>query len=437
MKLLENNSNKIVLIKEGLLNFLELNVVVNDFFDEKNNYKAVINRNIGSNDTFQYLGNGSTETSFDVLFKTEDEYYELFNFIKNGEQCILMCNFLPLIPINILEFGEIKKYLNFFGYVRITVTDALNPSLDINGLYQSYLNYLDIEKATNPDKKSLLDKLKKIGENISKFVGNVNEKIGKFTSVIDEYSNAINDICQGIASSKSIITNPLNSVKNSVDVVLGGVSSVFNALKGIKNTVINTPNDLNNILDRMLSFGSDFKDLFKSGNKKADLEYSNNFIQDISNGILAQDFNKDIIGDSYNAEDLRNSNDFFKTCLLTNLLIGIYENTNEMQSSNIVDLQKMKTNTEKIYNYIINRNFITNDFKIQLDLFRIAFFKKYNYLYDNTQKIVEIEVFIPTSIMVIVYRVNGNLDYLEDTIKLNNIYNTGNVIGKIKVISNA
>ncbi len=108
-----------------------------------------------------------------------------------------------------------------------------------------------------------------------------------------------------------------------------------------------------------------------------------------------------------------------------------------MQSSNIVDLQKMKTNTEKIYNYIINRNFITNDFKIQLDLFRIAFFKKYNYLYDNTQKIVEIEVFIPTSIMVIVYRVNGNLDYLEDTIKLNNIYNTGNVIGKIKVISNA
>lgn len=435
MKLLENISPNIILLKEGFLNYLEIDVITDNPFDEENNYKAVVNRNIGNNDTFQYLGIGSTEISFNVVFKNEEEYYDFYNFIKVGEQCIIICSFFPAVPVNILKFGKITKYFNFFGSIEITITDALNPALNTDNLFGSYLDYLNTEKASNADKKSLLDKMTEIGEKIFKFVGGLNEKIGKFTNAINDYANAINNICQGIASSQTVITAPLDSVKNSVDVVLGGVSAVFNAFDKIKNTVINTPNDVKAIINNILLMGDTFKDLFKSGNKKADLEYSNNFLQDVSNVILKNDFNQDIIGDSYNANDLRERNDCFKTFILTGLIIGIYENTNEIQSMNLIDLQKLRNNTEKIYNYIINKSFITNDFKMQLDLFRIAFYKQYNYLYNNSQKIVEINSLIPTSILTIVYKVNGNLNYLEDTIKLNNIFNIGNIVGKVKVIS--
>jgi hypothetical protein len=435
MKLLESISPNVVLLKEGFLNYLEINVVSDAPLDEKNNYKAVVNRNIGNNDTFQYLGIGSTEISFNVFFKDEKEYYEFYNFVKVGEQCIIICSFFPAVPINILEFSEVTKYFNFFGSIKITITDALNPALNTDNLFGSYLDYLNTEKASGADKKSLFDKMTQMGEKIFKFVGGLNEKIAKFTGAINDYANAISNICQGIASSQTVITAPLDSVKNSVDVVLGGVSAVFNAFSAIKNTVINTPNDVKAIMDRILLMGDTFKDLFKSGNKKADLEYSNNFLQDVSNTILKNDFNEDIAGDSYNANDLRDRNDCFKVFILTSLIIGIYENTNEIQSMNLIDLQKLRNNTEKIYNYIISKRFATNDFKMQLDLFRIAFYKQYNYLYNNSQKIVEINCLLPTSILTIVYKVNGNLNYLDDTIKLNNIFNVGNVIGKIKVIS--
>lgn len=436
MELFLTNSKKVILLKEGVLNYLELNVIIEDSFSENNNYKAVINRNIGNNDTFQYLGIGSTEITFSVYFKNEKEYYELLNFIKTGEQCLLVCNFFPLVPVNILSFSDVKKYYNFFGSISITITDALNPAFNTDRLFSSYLDYLDSEKEGIADKKSLLDKMRELGEKIFKYVGNINEKIGKITGTISEYSSAINNVCQGLASSQSIITNPLNSVKNSIDNVLGGVSAIFNAFDNMKNSIINAPNDVKDFLNRINLMGDDFKNLFKSGDKKIDLEYSNNFLQDVSNAIINNDFNQDIIGDSYNANDLRDSNDCFKTLMLTNLLINLYENTSEMQSSNKIDLEKLRKNTEKIYNYIILRSFVPSDFKMQLELFRVAFFRQYNYLYNNSQSVIDINVLTPTSIHVIVYKINGNLDYLEDTIKLNNIYNTGNVIGKIRVISN-
>lgn len=436
MELFLTNSKKVILLKEGILNYLELNVIIEDNFTENNNYKAVINRNIGNNDTFQYLGIGSTEITFSVYFKNEKEYYELLNFIKTGEQCLFVCNFFPLVPINILSFSDVKKYYNFFGSISITITDALNPAFNTDKLFSSYLDYLDSEKEGIANKKSLLDKMRELGEKIFKYVGNINEKIGKITGAISEYSSAINNICQGLASSQSIITNPINSVKNSVDNVLGGISAIFNSFDNMKNSITNAPNDVKDFLNRINLIGDDFKNLFKSGDKKADLEYSNNFLQDVSNAIIKNDFNQDIAGDSYNANDLRDSNDCFKTLILTNLLIGLYENTAEMQSGNKIDLEKLRKNTERIYNYIILRNFVPNDFKMQLELFRVAFFRQYNYLYNNSQNVIDINVLAPTSIHVIVYKINGNLDYLEDTIKLNNIYNTGNVIGKVRVISN-
>ena len=85
---------------------------------------------------------------------------------------------------------------------------------------------------------------------------------------------------------------------------------------------------------------------------------------------------------------------------------------------------------------ITSSEIIDTDLRWQIDLCKTRFFRTYNNLYSKTTKTREVNVTIPTSLHSIVHNVNGNLDFFNETMQLNNIVNTGFVSGKILVLSN-
>ena len=117
-------------------------------------------------------------------------------------------------------------------------------------------------------------------------------------------------------------------------------------------------------------------------------------------------------------------------------LANLEEKISEMGIVNLLSLNYYKNSFEKAYLYITASDVIDSDLRRQLDLCKIRYFRTYHNLYEKAVKVREIDIKKPTSLHSIVYNVNGNLDFFDETMQLNNIVNAGFVSGKILVLYN-
>jgi methyl-accepting chemotaxis protein len=400
------------------------------------NYKAIVHDGLGKS-YLEPLGMGANFWSFAVIFSSEDEISEFKTFYEKQKPFILVSPFYPelKIPLNFASISELKYDADKKNCsVNITITDAIYEE---ENLYEETIaNIIDLYKKESK-KKSILDKMRDIAKRVSDFSSNVNEKVSSYTNAINEYATAFNQICQGIASSSTIVTGPINSVKDSLGLVVGGFGGIINGLFEAKNAITNIPGDINNIIDKVSSLSDQFKNLFKSGEDYSqDITYNTQFLQELAEATIDINFNEGVYGDSENSNGIRNNNDALQFLLLNGIMSGIYENLELIDSWTLIDLDSIKATENKLYNKLISYNFLTNDYTNDLDLLRANFYSVFNQLYKNGNKIIEYNTNnMPISIYNIIYSVNGNLDFLEETIRLNNIVKPF-VSGKIKVITN-
>lgn len=418
--------------------YIEIPVNILEFFNKEDERKTVIHKNLGDTDTFEFLGNGSHEITFPLIFKNKDEFEEFNDFVKNPKPFIIASNITDLDTYySFVKFSNYKiDYQNFIN-VDFLITNAKNvlqKSDETDTLTLLFL--LSNKRNGSGGKKNFLAKLKDFAKKTSDFIGNVNEAVSKITNTIAEYSETFSSIANGIASASTIVTNPINSVKNSFDMINGGIGAIINGFSNAISTITSLPGDVENFFSQLIQTSLSIKDLFKSGIKDSDLQETTLFLQSVADNLVEIDFNENIIGDSFNNEVLRQNNDVFKCVILSGVLSGIYDQISDMSNWNTLELEKTRKTTEKVYNYIASRPFIDNDFKYELDLLRNNFFRSYKILYQNSNKIIEIDVLKPDSIFNIVYKVNGNFDFVDEAIQLNNVINTGFVAGKVKIITN-
>jgi len=121
---------------------------------------------------------------------------------------------------------------------------------------------------------------------------------------------------------------------------------------------------------------------------------------------------------------------------LCGLLINLEEIVGDIDKISLADLDYYKTSFNKSYAYIVSKDIIDQNLRTEMELCKIRFFKVYGNLYAKSIKTIEVNIEIPTSLHTIVYNINGNLDFFDETMQLNNIVNVGFVSGKILVLSN-
>lgn len=449
------------LFKKGKIIPLELRVIAdNEGLQIDDEFKNSIKKSIGGGNYFEYIGKGDQKLNISAFIKDKTEYDELIEFFSDGKPFTLLLNdisanynligsvsarqtYLPITPSPVALQGTTGFTVEAPQYsyiVNFQITSAQDPSFNDD----IFLGDLGIDK---PPTLSALDKLRAWGKNTIKFVGDVNQKVGAITGKFAQYATAINQLTAGIASSSSIITSPISSVKNSISSIIGGVSSIVSAIGTAINAVKQLPDDIDGMIDAMLAIGEQFSNLFNSPNKDEQVKNTINLLIDVSIALTNVDKApieiKVITEDPYSVEfdagifvaTLDNTNnDVMSVLILSSILLAIYNQSSLINRWNKKDLDNLLKQSETLFEYIINKDLATEVRTALIDA-RNAFFKSFKVLYQEADSIIEVFLEEPKFLYDVVYSVNGNYDYYNDTKKLNNIIGSV-VIGKILVIAN-
>jgi len=408
--------------------YIDLNIVSNNDFSDNTRLKTQVHQTIGDYDIFEWIGEGATSIKMQLYFANEEEFVFFKQFAYGTQMTLVRQNFRNVI-INLTS--DLSPSYTYFGNYTVNVefTTARDPSqttdFDIN-----------IFSYNVGSKKTLFDKLQITSEKIFSFVGNINEKIGVFTNSIELATSLINNITQALTSSQSILTTPLNTIQRSSANIVQAISTINQSLNNISFIISTTPSNIGSIFTGIVSATESLFEVFSSDIQDEQLTVNANFGCDVINTIYNADFNDDIYGSSQNVTILKEQNDMLKILFLCGLIANLEEKISEINSVSLLNLTYYKTTFEKAYLYIISSDIIDPDLRQQTELCKIRFFRTYNNLYAKATKVIEVNVEIPTSLHSIVYNVNGNLDFFNETMQLNNIVNVGFVSGKILVLSN-
>jgi len=422
--------------------YLDIAVLGTEELDLFDDFKNKVFKSIGDKDYYQHVGKGEQTLNLKIFLKDKDAYDSLIGFFYDGTAFAL-------------ELNDISKTYNLNGGIKstksladdsyiaeINLTSALDPDFDDVG-FDTQLTL----KETIFKKSTALETLRNWSKSTMSFVENTNSKVASFTGKYQEYSVAITQITNGVASSGSIITSPLSSIINSTSSIIGGVAGIVSSIGTAINAIKQTPNQLDGLIDSLLDIGDQFANIFNLNNKSDQAKTTTNFLTSVSAALIEvdnQDLSPRIVTEepysvSYDPEivieDKKGSNnDILSVLVLSSILLAIYEESTQVTRWNKTDLDNLLKQTETLFEYITSKN-ISSDIRSALILARNNFFASFNALYKNASKTVVVDVLEPKFLSDVVYSVNGNFDYYNDTKKLNNII--GSVVqGRIEVISN-
>lgn len=431
---------------------LPISIVDSELFDGEDVLKTRIHETIGNQNVYEFIGIGGIKIRFKLYFETISAYDDFYTFVSDGSSFVIACSFLPEYVVFKID-GNIQKQISYKGAVTATIalTDALNPNVDEVELALQAGFILDSPLAeTSGNKISALQSLKDFAKNTFDFVSNSNQKIGGFTNTVAVYSAAITNVFQGLAATSSIITNPINAIKNSATQITGGISGFISAMQNAVTAIKQVPSDIENMIDLFSQIGDQLNNLFDLGNSNDNLKYNSTFLQSTATTLMqiennpSQEQEKLAIAEysspnaaaEYFLTTINNQNrEVISVLVLTSILLTLYENAENIDKWNSVDLEKLRKNTEIIYNFITSKG-IDNALQLQLLLARNRFFKLFKILLKQSLKVVKYSAIDQEFLSDIVYRINGNFDYYNETKQLNNIIGSIVEEGDIFVISN-
>lgn len=440
-------------LKEGRFLPFTVKIVSNESFSQKQTIKSRVHKLIGNEDSYEFIGVGERKITLTFFVENSDELNELVDYVSDGSPLLLVCDFFPLKPIKIDGDIDYNNYISGWGHVKINFTTATKDFQDEQNLLSLLSSLSAGSGETKSDKKSFLDKLNNWADKVGKTVSKTNEYVGNVTNTVSAYTAAFTNVLSGISSGASIITNPINSIKQNISDVTSGLSSVVSSMQNVVLTIKQLPNDFKTLINNFSLIGDQLNNLFDLGNKNESLKYNTDFLIRVSDAIMNIDLTQDnesIINDYDKASSSENpylkteyflpsltkkTNDVIAVLILCSILLNLYGNAEKINRWNTIDLENLRKKTESLYNYISTFDLDTELF-LELDLARNRFFKIFKVLWDKAYKIEEFIITEPNFLENLVFSVNGNLDFYDDTKKLNNVI--GGIVqpGAVKIITN-
>lgn len=430
------------LYKSGIA--LDLMVIGSDELSLSENFKTIVHKAIGNKDYYEFVGRGDQKLSFKVYLEDKNAYNDLLNFFEDGKPFIL-------------ELQDIKAPFRLDGAVKSTKSyqdDSYISELNLTSAQEpDFENNTDISglggiAETVASNASTLDKLRTWANKTIDFVSNTNGSVAAYTGKFQDYATAINQLTGGVASSSSIITSPLSSVKNSISSIIGGVSSIVSSIGTAINAIKQVPDDIEAMIDSILAIGELFSNIFDLDDKQEQLKTTCNFLITVGTSlteVAEEPLTTKVVSDdsltysvSYDPEiTLTSENDknieVLSVLMLSSILLAIYSQATQVTRWNKRDLEAILSQTETLFRFITSKE-ISGEIRTSLVAARNAFFRSYQPLYASAAKIVTLQLDQPRFLADVVYSVNGNFNYYQETKKLNNII--GSVVqGTVEVIS--
>lgn len=447
-------NDKAKLIKKG--KNLDIEIISGETISGSQSFKSSIHQNIGNGDNYEFMGIGEARLQIKLYLATKEDYNKLIDFLKDGTSFLLSAADLwdENLSVNLDGLITTENYYKGWCLAVLNITTArnVNDTIDSQIDRLGYRNTLkEITKGVSTA-KTFYEKMFAFGKSTFSFVENTNQKIGGTTNAIAVYGSAITNITQGLASASTIATNPISSVKNSIAQVIGGVSGMITSWQNAVAAIKQLPSDIEGFIDSISAIGDQLNNLFNFDNPNDTLRYNTTLLQDVALAIIDPDLTSDNPAIKERAPDVTTDQgatsaaEFFLTTiesgnsdglsvmLLGSILITLYQNANKIDKWNKTDLDRLKITTERIYSFITTKD-LTFDFYLQLDLARNDFFELFKLLYERAIKTIIVKIETPRFLSDIVYSVNGNLDYYNETKQLNGIIGT-TVEEDIEVIRN-
>ena len=442
------------LIKNG--RNLDIQIISSETLPGSQSFKTSIHQNIGDGDNYEFMGIGEARIQLKVYCATKEDYNKLIDFLKDGSSFLLSAGDLwdENQSVNLDGVISTENYYKGWCLASLNITTArnINDTLESQIDRLGYRNTLKELSKTASGPKAFYEKMFDFGRSAFSFVENTNQRVGEITNRVSVIAAGMTNITQGLASSSTIITNPISSVKNSVSQVIGGVSGMITSLQNAIAAIRQIPDDIDGFIDAISSIGDQLNSLFDFDNPNDTLKYNTTLLQDVALAIIDPDLSQDNPAiPEYDPEVDTDQNptsapEFFLTSvqssnsdalsiiMLGSILITIYQNAASIDKWNKTDLDKLRTTTESIYDFINGKD-LTFDFRLQMDLARNNFFDLFKALYERSIKTILVEIVDPRLLADIVYSVNGNFDYYNETKQLNGIVGT-TVDADILVIRN-
>lgn len=431
----------------------KISIESGDLINEEVVIKSRIHETIGDRDVYNFIGRSGIKVKLKLFFESAGDYDNFDNYITDGSPFVIECPFLPKETLFKL-CSNINKSYNYEQsaiYAEFTITDADDPTS--NTSIPSSLEFVDLRGKVSK-KLETLDRLKSWSKKIFEATSSANQSVaGALTNKLTAYSAAITNIFQGIGNASTIITNPLSSVNNSIGQVQSGLTAAIDGMFSAVDAVRRFPGDIENMIDSFLTIGSRLNNLFDTGSRSENIKYNSSFLQDSAQAIIANEKGFDS-GDFDTAKDLNiegsleptfeaeyyvsnianNSGQVMSVLMLSSILLELYSSVEDIGNWNKTDLEKLKNSTETIFEYITARD-LDNNVRLQLILSRNNFFLTYKLLYEQASETYIFNASQPMFLSDIVYSVNGNFDYYDETKKLNGII--GSIAeGDVEVITN-
>ena len=421
-----NTNNKDILFKNGG-EYREINILTDTNIDVNTTIKSQVQENLGDFATYQYIGEGATTITLSLYFSSQQEFNDLKYFALGQQMTLRRQNFADQV-VNCTN--SISQSQTSHG--QITATFEFTTARD--GTEMDNFNFTFVAEDVGSS-ATFLSKLQSASAKIFSFVGNVNEKIGNFTGKIGIISDSIANIGLAAASTSTTLTTPISQIKNSASNVTGAISSITQSLKNVIFVITSTPSDISAIFTGVTSAMKSVFTVFSSDDDDEQARMNASFGSSVIDTIIETNFDDGLYGSSQNVIEMKKQNEMLKVMLCSGLIVNLVEILKEMNTVSSRDLQVYKKSFDKAYSFCILSDAIDTDFRNELELCKIRFYSGYKNLLAKASNIYEVNLEVATSLHQIVFSVNGNLDYFDETMKLNNIINIGFVSGQIFVVT--
>jgi hypothetical protein len=412
-------------LHKSKLNFIIVNLVADQVaYRQSPDWKAKNDDLIGGRTLNTQYGVSEGDIEMQLAFKGEAEWKRFFNFVKTGEELLLVRPKKSDVTVSILNLSNLEtSYDTRVHTVTITFTTARQ------------WGFKTVSRFNTGDKLSFLEKLKELNEKGSDFIQNARNRIQGYTLAMTDIANELAVAGNTVSDSTALVTDTIDAVKLASSTVATGFNAVSNSITKVIFSIANIPSDVSAIYSEIT--GS-IKGVFQAFSVPSSPSLENEV--NMSNGLnMAYTISKKNVSDSFVGTS-QNTKDIIKNIEITNIilksaiLLEVYDRFENLDNVYEVDISKYKAKIDEIIDGMTSSDYMSAALSYEMDLLKKRFATVYGTLLLNAKKttIYKIPSGTYKNIMQIAYSINGNFNYVNDIKRLNKISNinfiTGNII---------
>lgn len=402
-----------VRLHKSKTNFRVLELETGEGYTQTYKHKSNDYELIGSSIQNCQYGTTLGEITLDLLFVGLNEWEDFYNWVSDGSEFELVRPKTPNSMVNVLSIGDCTSHFNQrFFKVSITFTFARqNIKNKKSGLILG-------------SKASFLSKLKAFNKRSSSFILNSRNRIRGFTTALTDMASEIAKVGDTLGGASLLLTEPISDIKNASSLIASGFNALSSGISKGVFAITNLPSDVNAIYDEITgSISSVFKAFSMPNNKPAENELNMSSGLNIAYKVAKYDISSTFIGTSVNndksAQNIETANIIIKSALL----LEVYDRFENLTNTLDVDLVKYKTKIDEVIDSIRSSKYIDSDFLYEVELLQSRFNSTYADLLLSSKKTLKFKIDDNDyyNVNQIAYMTNGNYDYVNDIIRINNI----------------